>query len=231
MDTNLQTVQESQETSKKSFFARWFWVIVGFIALLILSAGLIFLLVKKYKTQTTVNIEKVEDIRNKFVLPSTTNNSDLSSDIVATPTPTTGESNLPIKPLVTPTPKLTPTPTPEATVYENINLGFSIAVPYNWQSTVGSDGHTVVFTNSENENFSIQSYALTNETLELIKEQLLGSSSVTGVKNTTFLNQPALAFKTIQDNKFGIATIYNNKIYYIIAKSFNTPPVDSFEFR
>lgn len=187
-------------------------------------SGLIFWLTQNPSKTTTTNQDSSESIRQVFTPTPAP-----SGVFAGLPSPTPTQ----VLPTSTPTPSQTPTPTPTPTptLYENSTLAFSMELPNDWQYTVGNDGHTIIFTRASGETVSVQQYNVTNETLDTIKQQLSGSSSVNNIKQTTFLNEPALSFRVISNNQSGLAVIHNNKIYYIIAPSLTTPPVSSFEFK
>ncbi len=222
-------------------------ILLSVLAMLLAVIGTVFWLNHNANKIVSTDLTSSDAIRQIFA-PILNQSPSGSFGLGQTPTPTDQQTGLMTEPSPTPTeiiinaptlvatstninPTSTPTPTPEPEAYENQALGFSMDIPYGWQSNVGNDGHTVIFTNANNQSVSIQSYELTNETLETIKEQLSGSSSVSNLKQTSYLNEPALSFKVINGNQAGIAVIHNNKIYYIIAPSLITPPVSSFKFR
>lgn len=200
------------------------------VILVLVGAWLLIYKTNVFKLSQNQNSEQASDIREIFTVDG--NNSIATPTSIASVTPS-GQNPTPTPATqTTPSPSVTPspTPTPENQIYTNDSLGFSIELPYTLQAVDSGDGKTIGIVGSSGSVGNIQVYAQSNETLELIKTQLEGSSSTSNVRMTTFLGQSALSFRTNNSNQQGIALIYNQKIYYVMAQSFTEPPFSSFKF-
>ncbi len=132
-------------------------------------------------------------------------------------------------PAATTTPQATTpaTSTPPSQAYINEDLGFQIELGPNWSVKPYSDSE-VILADENGAQLTIQDIKNAGTDLDTIKNQLQHSLSVSSIANSTFQNQPALSFNTINGQQ-GLAFIYNTSLYYIIGHLKNAP-LSTFQF-
>ncbi len=179
----------------------------------------------KSSSNNTVENLNASDIQNIFSPPpinslgQTPNPTPQISPkpIVSTPNPNSVNPRSGSNPGIN-SPTIQPTPMPAFQTYINSALGFKINLLGTWQESVASDG-SIVLLNSESDIINIQTFKAPNENLEIVKQQLLNSPSVSNLQEITFENYPALSFTT-NSNTRAIAIVYKSSLYYIFGINF-----------
>ncbi len=206
------------------------------LALAIIAAGILAYHLVKKGTSKSGNVPSVASIRSQF------------------PTPSAAPTSLA---MIRPSPAATPRPVANVhqsthinfrgngnwvsaantnqngsssiTVYSNSALGFSVSLnTQQWQAEQAT-ANQVVITSRGGTSIHIEAYENFNDTLQTVEQQLQGSSSAINVHTTSFEGQPALQFQT-SDGEQGVAVVYNNTLYYIIAPNLNSEPIATFRF-
>jgi len=200
------------------------WMVLGVLVIVIIG-GLVFFLYDHSGSSGKVDVQAIR----RLFAPRQNNSSPVQKSSVTSSTLplvsnplTRGPQSLPQRPSAS--------TTPTYSTYTNQGLGFEMQISSAWQFTEAGDGHTVVFTNAQGQNISVQSYPVTNQTLATIQTQLQGSPSVQNLRTTTFQGQSALVFDNVLNRTQGLAVIYHNRLFYIMAPSLTQPPVSSFGF-
>ncbi|HYV33856.1 MAG TPA: hypothetical protein VE973_03330, partial [Candidatus Limnocylindria bacterium] len=225
----MHTSTEENYAPQESSIPKSRFVLAGVVAALAVG-GAALLLHNSANAVVSTGLVNADVVRQNFVV----NNIATSSPQVlgeTTPTPyvpisTRGpEVAEPVSPPHATT--NTTQPISQPTIYTNPSLGFQTKISELWQANPEGK-NMVVFTNAQYVDISVQSYTITNETLDTIKTQLQGSPSVSNIKNTTFKGQPALSFTSSHNQ--GIAVIYNGRLFYIMGFNLDQEPVTNFLF-
>ena len=127
-----------------------------------------------------------------------------------------------------------PTPTSMAAaqnfVYTNPALNFQITFPAGWELESANDTQILFRNNSAQQFGYVEIHPnTTGETISSLRTELSNSQSVTSVQDTTLSGQPALLYQYNQSDQ-GIATVYNNEIYYLHGELVSADLTSGFRF-
>ncbi len=155
----------------------------------------------------------------------------LPTDVVPTTTPTSTQTASPTP--ITPTP--TPTPDTEApAIFSDATYGFSVTLPTTWDFDVARPTSTsMVFFNklSGISYGQVDRYELgSGVDLNAIEQQLANSPEVSKVERITVNTTPALRYTNSKSKVVTLATIKNNKLYYISGQLTNSDILATWKF-
>lgn len=211
--------EEERGTKKKLAPLNWVWLVV--ILALIAGVGIYFWK-RPPRNQTAQNDDTLEQIREAFQPTPTpgltpTFVPPFPGDEAPTPTPTT--------PFPTGVSPRNPTPSPPSTssgptagprIYNFPQHGFDLTLPAGFIADGNLGNKVLIFNSSTGQQTGyVEIYSnSSNETLNSLSAYLQGSPDIHTVRQTNVGGVAAVEFLSNSSEKSGIATIYNNNIYY-----------------
>ncbi len=104
---------------------------------------------------------------------------------------------------------------PAITHYQNLQYGFGLELPSDWQITDRPGQAAVALTAPDGQHITVQMFSGVPDTLMDIKAQLQGSPSVRAVADASLGGEPALMFDPANSGDMGFAAFHNGNLYYI----------------
>jgi len=198
--------------------------------ILIVAGGLFWYNSHKKNSASVTQTQTAGQIRQIFQVPTATPENPGQSAVEGTSTAGSSANGTMVAPRggsPIPTPaigKPTPRPTPTTVVLDNLTylyknpvFGFEIALPKTWQArTSGTSSVNFINTSIGKSVGYIEVYGNNeNQSLGDLTVSLENSPDVTQISYTTLDSQPALKFTATTSQKSGLATVFNNRIYYL----------------
>jgi hypothetical protein len=132
------------------------------------------------------------------------------------PTPTTPPASTPAP--STPSPVTPSRPAPISTtpvIYRNDQLAFTATLPADTKVYPLKNNEVTFAPASGGQYYTVSSFALTNETINSLEQQLKSSPSVTSTARTNIHGYDAILFKSPNIPGVGYAVLKGQRLYYI----------------